>query len=112
MQLFYVIKIELQIANICWCNVDVHTTYISNSSNCNDTTPSICSEYVDIWHQIFPTYISDSLAHTDITTSAYTYGHRNPRGLNIRHSLYTLDYPKGILFMARMLIIYEEYSRH
>jgi hypothetical protein len=30
MQLFYVIKVELRIANICWCmwNVDVHTTFI------------------------------------------------------------------------------------
>jgi hypothetical protein len=87
----------------------IHTTYISNLSYCNHTTPSICSEYMDIQQSnISQLTWRLYLGHTDITISAYTHGHRNPGGISIRHSLNTSDYPKGILFIACMLIIFEE----
>jgi hypothetical protein len=78
-------------------DVDVHTTYISNLSNFNHTAPSICSEYMNIEQSNISQFTCRlCLAHTDITTSAYTYGHGNPEGISIRHSLHTSDHPKRI----------------
>ena len=48
MQLFYVIKDELKNYQHLLVDVVVHTTYISNSLNCNHTAPFVCSEYMDI----------------------------------------------------------------
>ena len=56
-------------ANMCRWNVDVHSTYILNSSNYNHTAPSVCSKYINIWN-LFPTRMLDM-------SWTYWYHHHN-----------------------------------
>jgi len=104
MQLFYVIKEELKIANICWWMwmYTPHTFKFIKLQSYGSLRLQWVHGYLII--KYFSSTCQLCLAHTDITTSAYIYGHRKSWRYKDPSSITYLRLSKGD-FIARMLIL-------
>jgi len=104
MQLFYVIKEELKISNICWWMwmYTPHTFEFIKLQSYGSLHLQWVHGYLII--KYFPSTCQLCLAHTDITTSAYIYGHRKSWRYKDPSSITYLRLSKGD-FIARMLIL-------
>jgi len=104
MQLFYVIKEELKIANICWW-MWMYTPHIFKFIKLQ-SYGSLRLQWVHGYLIIkyFPSTCQLCFAHTDITTAAYIYGYRKSWRYKDPSSIIYLRLSKGN-FIARMLIL-------
>jgi len=104
MQLFYVIKEELKISNICWWMwmYTPHTFEFIKLQSYGSLHLQWVHGYLII--KYFPSTCQLCLAHTDITTSAYIYGHRKSWRYKDLSSITYLRLSKGD-FITRMLIL-------